>query len=135
MYARALRGERAVGRVRRNHGTPTTVVTVLSPEGIQAVVTLPGALDKLAFRVFVRNVLGPALRPGQVVATDNLIVHHDPEVKARIETRDGLRISLPSYSPDLAPVELAIAKIKAHLRRAQPARRRRSTRRLPRHST
>jgi transposase len=116
LYARAPQGERAVGSVPRNHGTPTTLITALSPHGIQAALTLPGAVDKLAFRVFVRDILGPTLRPGQVVATDNLSVHHDPQVQALVEARDCELIYLPAYSPDLAPVELAIAKIKAHLR-------------------
>lgn len=116
LYARAPKGERAISSVPRNHGTPTTLVTALSPTGIQAAMTLPGALDKHAFRVFVREILGPTLRPGQVVAIDNLSVHHDPEVQAAIEARDCCLIFLPAYSPDLAPVEPAFAKIKAYLR-------------------
>jgi transposase len=116
LYARAPQGERAVGSVPRNHGTPTTLISALSPDGIQAALTLPGAVDKLAFRVFVRDILGPTLRPGQVVLTDNLSVHHDPDVRALVEGRECLLIYLPAYSPDLAPVEMAIAKIKTHLR-------------------
>lgn len=116
-YARSPRGERAVGSVPRNHGTPTTLIAALNPAGIQAALTLPGAVDKLAFRVYVRDILGPTLRPGQVVAVDNLSVHHDPEVQALIAARDCLLIYLPAYSPDLAPVEPAFAKIKGHLRR------------------
>jgi transposase len=116
-YARAPKGERAIGRVPRNHGTSTTLVAALSPTGIQAAMTLVGALDTIAFRIFARDILGPTLRPGQVVAVDNLSVHLDPQVRAIIEERDCLLIHLPTYSPDLAPVEPAIAKIKAHLRR------------------
>jgi transposase len=78
--------------------------------------TLVGALDTLAWRVFARDILGPTLLPGQVVAVDNLSVHLDPQVRAIIEERDCLLIHLPTYSPDLAPVEAAIAKMKAHLR-------------------
>jgi transposase len=116
--ARAPQGQRAIGFVPRNHGTPKTLISALSPGGIQAALTVPGAVDQLAFRAFVREILGPSLRPGQVVATDNLSVHHDPKVRALIEERDCLLIHFPAYSPDLAPVEMAIAKIKAHLRHA-----------------
>jgi transposase len=116
LYARAPRGERAVGRVPRNHGTPTTLITALSPTGIQAAMTLVGALDQIAFRLFARDILGPTLRPGQVVAVDNLSVHLDPQVEAIIEERDCTLIHLPTYSPDLAPIEPALAKVKAHLR-------------------
>ncbi len=116
LYARAPQGERAIGCVPRNHGTSTTLITALSPDGIQAAMTLVGALDKVAFRIFARDILGPTLRPGQVVALDNLSIHRDPEIRDVIEARDCFLIYLPTYSPDLAPVEMAVAKIKAHLR-------------------
>jgi len=117
LYARAPQGERAIGQVPRNHGTPTTLISALAPDGIQAALSLPGAVDKLAFRAFVQQVLAPTLRPGQVVATDNLSVHHDPVIQAAIEARDCLLIFLPAYSPDFAPIEQAFAKIKAYLRK------------------
>jgi transposase len=116
LYARSPKGERAIGCVPRNHGTPTTLVTALAPDGIQAAMSLPGPLDALAGRVFAQDVLGPTLRPGQVVAVDNLSVHLDPQIQAAIAERGCLLIYLPAYSPDLAPVELALAKIKAKLR-------------------
>jgi len=116
LYARAPQGERAIGSVPRNHGTPTTLITALSPDGIQAAMTLVGALDKIAFRIFARDILAPTLRPGQVVALDNLSIHRDPEIRTILDARDCLLIHLPTYSPDFAPVEMAIAKIKTHLR-------------------
>jgi transposase len=116
-YARAPKGERATGSVPRNHGTPTTLVTALSPTGLQAAMTLVGALDKVAFRLFIRDLRAPTLRPGQVVLLDNLSIHRDPEVRALSEARACVLLHLPTYSPDLAPVEMAIAKIKAYLRR------------------
>jgi len=117
LYARSPQGERALGSVPRNHGTPTPLITALSPHGIQAAMSLEGAMDTVAFRVFARDVLGPTLRPGQVIAVDNLSVHRDPQVRAIIEEYDCVLIHLPTYSPDLAPAEPAIAKIKAYLRK------------------
>jgi transposase len=78
--------------------------------------TILGAMDKIAFHIFARDILAPTLRPGQVVAVDNLSVHRDPQVRQIIEERDCLLIQLPTYSPDFAPVEMAIAKIAAYLR-------------------
>lgn len=116
LYARAPRGERALGTAPRNHGTPTSLIAALAPEGIQAAMSLPGAVDRDAFRVFVRDILVPTLRPGQVVALDNLRVHHDPVVRQAIEARDCLLIHLPAYSPDFAPIEPAFSKVKDKLR-------------------
>jgi transposase len=117
-YARAPRGERAIGSVPRNHGSPTRLVTAPSPTGIQAAMSPVGALGAVAFRVFAREVLAPTLRPGRVVAVGNLSIHADPEVRAIIEERDCALVHLPTYSPDPAPVEPALATIKAHPRKA-----------------
>lgn len=114
--ARAPQGERAVAAVPRNHGTPPTLIAALAPPGIQAAMTVLGAWDTAVFRVFVREILLPPLRPGQIVALDNLSVHLDSEVRRLIEAHDCLLIHLPAYSPDFAPIEPAYAKIKAYLR-------------------
>jgi transposase len=119
-YARAPRGERAIDAVPRNHGTPTTRLAALAPTGVQAAVTGAGAVDAPVFRAFVGEVLAPTLRPGQVVAVDNLSVHLDPEAARLIEARDCLLLLLPAYSPDFAPIEPAFSKIKAHVRQVAP---------------
>jgi transposase len=119
-YARSPRGERAIDAVPRNHGTPTTLLAALAPDGIQAAMTVEGATDALVFRAFVREILAPTLRPGQVVAVDNLSVHRDPEARRLIEDRGCVLIYLPAYSPDFAPIEPAFSKIKAYVRQVAP---------------
>jgi transposase len=55
-----------------------------------------------------------------VVILDNLAIHKQPAVHAALE-RVGARLRfLPPYSPDLNPIELAFAKLKAFLRAARP---------------
>lgn len=117
LYARAKGGARAVGAVPRNHGTPTTLVAALTPTGIDAALTFPGALDQSAFRFYIREILGPTLRRGQTVVTDNLSVHKDPLIADLLAARGCHLRFLPPYSPDLTPVELAISKVKTTLRR------------------
>ena len=115
-YARAPRNKRAVGRVPRNHGRATTLVTALSPQGLQAPHTCLGALNATSFLAYVRDILGPTLHPGQIVAIDNLSIHKSPNVRAAIEAVGCQLLFLPPYSPDFAPIELAFAQIKAALR-------------------
>ena len=117
-YARAPRGERAVTAVPRNHGTPTSLVAALSPAGLGGAMTLAGALDGAAFTVYVREVLGPTLRPGQVVLCDNVSIHQGTAVRAAIEAAGCTLRFLPAYSPDFAPIEQAFAKIKEAVRAA-----------------
>jgi transposase len=117
-YARAPRGVRAVGRVPRNHGRATTLVAALTPGGLRAPLTRLGALDSAGFTAYVRDVLCPSLRPGQVVVLDNLSIHKAAAVRQAIEAARCTLLFLPPYSPDFAPIELAFAKLKAALRAA-----------------
>jgi transposase len=116
--ARAPRGERAVGRVPRNHGPNVTLLAALGPDGIGPAMVLEGAGDGDGFAAYARGFLAPALRPGQVVVLDNLSAHKDERVREAVEGAGGRLLFLPAYSPDLNPIELAFAKVKTHLRRA-----------------
>lgn len=115
-YARAPRGHRAPGRVPRNQGTPTTLLAALSLDGLQATMTLPGAVNGASFTLYVREVLCPTLRPGQLVVLDNLSSHKGAAVRAAIEAVGCHLWFLPSYSPDFSPIEHTFSKLKAALR-------------------
>ncbi len=78
-----------------------------------------GATDTAAFETYVAQFLAPALPPGKVVVLDNLSAHKSPRVRALIEARGCTVWFLPAYSPDLSPIEEALSKLKAVLRRAQ----------------
>jgi transposase len=68
----------------------------------------------------VERVLGPGLRPGQVVVVmDNLTAHKGERVRELIEGRGCELLYLPPYSPDFNPIEEAFAKIKGLLRKAE----------------
>ena len=118
-YARAPRGERAIGTAPRNRGKNTTTVTALTPGGMGPAMLLEGAVTTAAFDAYIEHLLAPTLRPGQIVVLDNLSAHHGDRTRAAIETRGADLWFLPSYSPDLTPIEEAFAKLKALLRRAE----------------
>jgi DDE superfamily endonuclease len=117
--ARAPRGERAVGRVPQGRWETSSWLATLTPAGIGPSVVIPGPIDGVAFDTFVMQVLAPNLRPGQVVVLDNLTVHKSPRARAAIEGAGCQVCFLPPYSPDFNPIELAFAKIKPLLRRAE----------------
>ena len=71
------------------------------------------------FEGYVRHVLAPTLRPGQVVVADNLRAHLGPAVRAAIAARGAEFRPLPPYSPDFNPIEQAFSKVKQALRRAE----------------
>ena len=117
-YARAPRGQRAYGQVPRNHGRPTTLLAALSPAGLGAAMTLEGAANTAAFLAYVREVLAPTLRPGQLVIVDNVSFHRADAIRDAIAAAGCVLLFLPPYSPDFNPIEQAFSKLKAHLRKA-----------------
>jgi transposase len=116
-YGRAPQGERAHGRAPRNHGQNLTLVAGLSLSGLQAPMLLDGAMNSQAFALYVEHFLVPSLRPGQLVILDNLAVHKQQPIHRAITTAGCRVLFLPSYSPDLNPIEQAFSKIKAYIRR------------------
>lgn len=117
LYARAPRGQRAVGTVPRNRGKNPTLIAGLSLAGIQAPLMLEGAVNTDAFKRYVEQILAPSLPPGQVVVLDNLNVHKSERVQQLIQASGCQLLFLPGYSPDLTPIEAAFSKLKAFLRR------------------
>jgi len=77
---------------------------------------LDGPMDGAAFRAYAREVLVPELKRGDIVIMDNLPAHRVSGVREAIEAAGATLFYLPPYSPDLNPIEMAFAKIKAFLR-------------------
>jgi transposase len=117
-YGRAPRGQRVVGTVPRNHGPNVTLFAAMSRAGITAAMTMTGPADRESWPLFVRHILLPALRPGQVVLWDNLGVHKHVALRQLIEARGCQVRFLPPYSPDFSPIEHAFGKLKPSLRQA-----------------
>jgi transposase len=99
-YARAPRGQRVYGAVPRNYGRNLSVIGALGLQGMVAALSVEGAVDTDVFDVFVRRVLVPALRSGDVVLLDNLSVHHASCIEQAVQAAHGQVIFLPPYSPD-----------------------------------
>jgi transposase len=119
LYGRAPRGERALGRAPQNYGPNVTLLGALSCTGLEAVMTIEGATDADVFRAYVREVLGPTLREGDIVVADNLSAHKATGVQEAIAAAGAQLLYLPPYSPDLNPIERCWSKIKTCLRAAK----------------
>jgi transposase len=117
-HGRCLRGRRLVEPVPHGHWKTSTLVAGLCLTGITAPYVTDGALNGVAFRHYVEQMLGPALRPGDIVVMDNVATHKVAGIREAIEAHGAKLLYLPPYSPDLNPIEKAFAKIKAILRKA-----------------
>lgn len=118
-YGRAKPSCRVHDAVPRNHGRNITILGTLSCYGLNAVMTVEGAVDATVFRAYVEQVLVPTLKPGDVIVMDNLSVHKVFGVEETIQAAGASVIYLPPYSPDLSPIEPCWSKIKQKLRSAK----------------
>jgi transposase len=88
-------------------------------DGTSACMTIEGATDTEVFQAYVRAVLIPSLRSGDIVVMDNLGAHKNSRTLELI-TQAGAEVRfLPAYSPDLNPIEMMWSKVKALLRKAE----------------
>jgi transposase len=116
LRGRAPRGERVHACAPCGRWQTTTMISSIRLDGSTACMTIAGATDTEVFRVYVREVLCPTLRPGDLVIMDNLAPHKsDPTLKL-IEAAGAQPLFLPAYSPDLNPIEKMWSKVKSLLR-------------------
>lgn len=117
LRGRAPRGERLRAGMPHGHWRTTTFVAGLRLGGIDAPMVIDGPINAEVFLAYVRRVLAPTLKPGDVVIMDNLGSHKGAAVRRAIEAAGAELRFLPAYSPDLNPIENAFSKLKALLRK------------------
>ncbi len=100
---------------RQEHHPNRSAITLEG--GMGTSMTVEGATDAEAFEAYVEHFLAPALEKGQVVVLDGLGAHRPQRIRELIEARGADLVFLPSYSPDLNPIEEAFSKIKALVRK------------------
>jgi transposase len=118
-YARALVGERALASRPVNRGKNISIIGAVRLSGVVALRAFEGAINVEKFLGFLERDLLPFTRAGDVLVMDNLKVHRDPQVVARIQ-QVGVRVLfLPPYSPEFNPIELYWSCFKRMLRRSE----------------
>ncbi len=117
---RAAPNQRMAGAVPPAHWTTLTMLGALRLDGVAAAATVDAATDSDVFDTFVRQVLVPALRPGDVVVWDNFSPHKAAQVEPELTRARAALMSLPPYSPDFSPIEPCWSKVKGHVRDVEP---------------
>lgn len=119
LRGRSPRGERLVCHAPHGHWRTTTMISSVRLDGTTACMTIEGATNTEVFYAYVREVLVPSLRRGDIVILDNLGAHKNERTLALIEQAGAEARFLPAYSPDLNPIEMMWSKVKALLRKAE----------------
>jgi len=119
LRARVKGGARAYDSVPAGRWSTTTMISSLRLDGRPPAWYYRAPRTEGAFVEYVRSVLVPTLRPGDVVVMDNLSSHKGPTVCELIETCEATLVYLPAYSPDFNPIEKMWSKVKELLRGAK----------------
>ena len=114
----APRGERLIDHAPHGHWNTQTFIAALRHDRLDAPWILKGAMDREMFDLYIETQLAPTLHKGDVVILDNLPVHKSPKSQALLKEQGNWFLFLPRYSPDLNPIEMAFAKLKALIRKA-----------------
>ena len=114
----APRGERLVDYAPFGHWHTQTLIAGLRHDGLTAPWVIQGAINRERFILYIETQLAPTLKPGDVVILDNLSSHKSPKAAEALRAVGAWFLFLPPYSPDLNPIEMAFAKLKALIRKA-----------------
>jgi len=117
LRGRAPRGQRLKARAPFGHWGTQTFIAGLRCDSLIAPWIIDRPMNRHIFETCIETRLAPTLQPGDVVILDNLSSHKSERAKAILKECGAWFLFLPPYSPDLNPIEMAFAKLKAHLRR------------------
>jgi transposase len=115
-HAWSERGRRVVGRRPGRCWKTVSLVGAIRLGQKPKLMTNRGSVDGRTFLRFIRRYLVPWLGRGDVVVMDNLNSHKMRAVRASIEAAGAIPVYLPTYSPELNPIELWWGDMKRQLR-------------------
>ncbi len=116
-YGRSKGKQRVVDSTPLNTPKTTTLLSSIRLDGTTVRTAFQGALNKERFLEYLRNVLVPRLREGDVVVMDNLGSHKVSSVAELIRSAGAEPLYLPPYYPDFNPIEKMWSKLKAYFRK------------------
>lgn len=112
------KGTRLIEKAPQGRWQTLTFLAALRHDRIDAPCVFDGPIPRQSFLAYIRQVLVPTLKPGDIVILDNLGSHKGKVVRRAIRAAGAKLFFLPPYSPDLQPIEQVFSKLKHLLRNA-----------------
>lgn len=102
------------------HGHRISLMGAIALDGPRALREVDGYVNGAEFIAFLREDLGPNLKPGDIVVMDGPRIHRVAGVAEALAERGATALYLPAYSPEYNPIEMTWAWLKRLLRTAAP---------------
>ena len=111
-HARAPRGEKVYAEVCGSRRGRTSVISAWRDGRLVSPTVFGGYCDRPVVDAYFAEVLLPSIPKGSVVVLDNASFHRSPSTLAVVEAAGCSLMFLPTYSPDLNPIEHTWATLK-----------------------
>jgi transposase len=112
-FGYAPEGRRCFGAHNWQAKQRTNAIGALTGDSLLTLALFDSSINTDVFEAWIRQELLPALPNGAVVVMDNASFHQPEKIQELIENAGCLLEYLPSYSPDLNPIEHKWAQAKA----------------------
>ena len=119
LYGYAPKGQRCFGKHDWNAKKRTNVIGALLGKILLTVCLFQTYIDSDIFHAWVVQDLLPKLPLGAVIIMDNASFHKRQDTQNAIRSAGFILEYLPTYSPDLKPIEKKWAQVKAYRRKIQ----------------
>ena len=116
-YGWNLRGDRLESTKKAKKSQRISMISSLFNKSLSASFIFEGPCNRHVFEFYVEKILVPSLTRGEIVVMDNASFHHGGRIKKLIEDAGCTLLYLPSYSPDLNPIEHSWFPLKNKIRR------------------
>ena len=116
LYGRAYQGSRCHDTAPYGNWESLTILSSVRLDGTTESVVFEGSVDRKMFDEYIKRILAPTLRPGDIVIMDNLSAHKSELARRIVADHQASIHYLPAYSPDLNPIEKMWSKVKQILR-------------------
>ena len=113
VYGYAPIGERCLGKQDWQAKGRINVVGALLASSLLTVSLFTGSINTAVFAAWLSQDLLPKLPEKSIIVMDNASFHKSSAIRQLIQNAGHLLLFLPSYSPDLNPIEHKWAQAKA----------------------